>query len=241
MTTTPIIAAENLHKTYRMGRVRVPVLRGLSISVEQGECVAVLGASGSGKSTLLHLLGGLDRPDRKPPARIAYDNRILGDMPSAELDRYRASQVGFVFQFYHLLPELRVLENVTVGAMVRHGRFGYLAKRGAIARRAADLLDAFGLAHRLRHRPGELSGGERQRVAIARALINEPRILLADEPTGNLDARTAGIAASLIKEMCAENGAALLLVSHDSNILGDFGAVRDLGEINRAPRGGIDK
>jgi lipoprotein-releasing system ATP-binding protein len=218
MPTTPLIAAENLHKTYRMGRVRVPVLRGLSISVAEGECVAVLGASGSGKSTLLHLLGGLDRPDRKPPARIAYDNRILGDMPSAELDRYRASQVGFVFQFYHLLPELRVLENVTVGAMVRHGRFGYLAKRGAIARRATELLEAFGLAHRLRHRPGELSGGERQRVAIARALINEPRILLADEPTGNLDRATGESILDAIATLRARLGLTIVMVTHDQHV-----------------------
>jgi ABC-type lipoprotein export system ATPase subunit len=189
-----LIAVSNLHKTYRLGRVDVPVLRGVDLSVEEGEWVAVLGASGSGKSTLLHLLGGLDRPDPKVNGRangsITYDGLPLGSLSTAALDAYRAAEVGFVFQFYHLLPELTVIENVLIGAMVRHGRIGYARRSGEAQSRARELLESFGLSHRLKHRPAELSGGERQRVAIARALINRPRVLLADEPTGNLDRAT---------------------------------------------------
>jgi lipoprotein-releasing system ATP-binding protein len=226
-----IISGENLHKTYRMGRVKVPVLRGLSVSVGAGEWVAVLGASGSGKSTLLHLLGGLDRPDRgNGGSKIVYRGRELGRMGRRELDRFRGGEVGFVFQFYHLLPELRVLENVTIGAMVRHGRFGYMARKRAIVERAKTLLDAFGLGHRLRHRPGELSGGERQRVAIARALINEPRILLADEPTGNLDRKTGASILDAIAELRARLGLTIVMVTHDTGIAERAGRVVRLAD-----------
>ncbi|MBZ0171797.1 MAG: ABC transporter ATP-binding protein [Phycisphaerales bacterium] len=223
--TIPFISATDLHKTYRMGRVKVPVLRGLSIDVDKREWVAVLGASGSGKSTLLHLLGGLDRPDRNGGSRIAFEGRVLGRMGRGELDRYRATQVGFVFQFYHLLPELRVLENVTVGAMVRHGRFGYMAHKKAIVKRASELLDAFGLGHRLRHRPGELSGGERQRVAIARALINQPRVLLADEPTGNLDRVTGESILDAISDLRDRLGLTIVMVTHDQHVADRAGRV----------------
>lgn len=224
--TSPFISATDLHKTYRMGRVKVPVLRGLSVEVIEREWVAVLGASGSGKSTLLHLLGGLDRPDRKNGgSRISFEGRVLGEMGRGELDRYRATQVGFVFQFYHLLPELRVLENVTVGAMVRHGRFGYMAHKKAIIARASELLDAFGLGHRLRHRPGELSGGERQRVAIARALINQPRVLLADEPTGNLDRATGESILDTISELRERLGLTIVMVTHDQHVADRAGRV----------------
>lgn len=187
----PILHAHNLSKTYRLGKVLVPVLRHASISVARGEWIAILGASGSGKSTLMHLLGGLDRPDPGSGA-ITFQSKDLARMNARELDAYRARNVGFVFQAYHLLPELNVLDNVLIGAMVRHGRFAYLARRGSLRARAARLLDLMGLAHRLGHRPVELSGGERQRVAIARALINDPDVLLADEPTGNLDEQTGG-------------------------------------------------
>lgn len=222
--TAPLISADHLRKTYRMGRVRVPVLRGSSISAQTGECVAVLGASGSGKSTMLHLLGGLDRPDKPTkehagsPTAITFDGREVGRFSRAELDRYRARDVGFVFQFYHLLPELRVLENVTVGAMVRHGRFGFMAQRASINARAKELLDAFGLAGRLRHRPGELSGGERQRVAIARALINQPRLLLADEPTGNLDRNTGDSILDAIADLKTRLGLTIVMVTHDAHV-----------------------
>ena len=217
----PIISATNLHKTYKMGRVKVPVLRGLSVSANHGEWVAILGASGSGKSTLLHLLGGLDRPDRVKegtPSAIRFEDREIGRMSRGEMDRYRATQVGFVFQFYHLLPELRVLENVTVGAMVRHGLVGFMGSKPKVNARAKELLEAFGLGHRLRHRPGELSGGERQRVAIARALINEPRVLLADEPTGNLDRKTGSAILDSLADLRERLGLTIIMVTHDRHV-----------------------
>ncbi|MAY73379.1 MAG: hypothetical protein CMJ31_01395 [Phycisphaerae bacterium] len=207
-----------------MGRVRVNVLKGVDLSVREGEWLCVLGASGSGKSTMLHLLGGLDRPDRAGadgggPGSITYGGKDLRKISAGELNRYRNREVGFVFQFYHLLPELRVLENVTIGAMIRHGRFGY---RGAAKREAIDsareLLTAFGLADRLRHRPTELSGGERQRVAIARALVNRPRILLADEPTGNLDRVTGESIIETLAETRERLGLTVVMVTHDERI-----------------------
>lgn len=218
-----ILRAANLHKTYRMGRVTVPVLRGVDLSVNRGEWLAVLGASGSGKSTLLHLLGGLDRPDRLDGdsgrrGQIAYESRDLAKMSARELDRYRTESVGFVFQFYHLLPELTVLQNVTVASMVRLGRFGYMAKRAEVESRARQLLESFGLGHRLKHRPAELSGGERQRVAIARALVNEPKVLLADEPTGNLDHVTGDSILDQITKHRAAAGLTMVMVTHDRDI-----------------------
>ena len=218
----PILRVERLRKTYRLGRVPVPVLHGVDLSVRKGEWVAILGASGSGKSTLLHLAGGLDRPDKpkndqKPP-RIVFDGREVTAMGKRELDRYRAREVGFVFQFYHLLPELSVVQNVTVGAMIRHGRFGYMGQRRQAEARAAELLGAFGLDHRLRHRPAELSGGERQRVAIARALINGPRLLLADEPTGNLDRATGDSILDALADLRARTGLTVLMVTHDDHV-----------------------
>lgn len=240
------LSAHNLYKTYRLGKVFVPVLRGASIAVEKGEWVAVLGASGSGKSTLLHLLGGLDRLDRKGPAKCAkcgyslsglkrgqrpecgepcgvggeirFGGRIVTDFGARELDVYRRTAVGFVFQFYHLLPELNVLQNVTVGAMIGRGRLGYRAS-GA-TQRAEKLLADFGLGERLRHRPRELSGGERQRVAIARSLINSPPILLADEPTGNLDRKTGAAILDAVAEHRAATGLTIVMVTHDPAVAG---------------------
>lgn len=185
----PVLLARDVHRTYKLGRVLVPVLRGASLTVHRGEFVAVLGASGSGKSTLLHLLAGLDRPDAGKGI-VEHEGRSLAGLGASAMDQYRARAVGLVFQFYHLLPELTVLENVTIAAMVRLG-MGYLsAPAEETTQRARALLESFGLGERLRHRPAQLSGGERQRVAIARALVNDPPILLADEPTGNLDRAT---------------------------------------------------
>lgn len=217
---TPVVSISNLHKTYRLGRVDVPVLRGVSVDVERGEWLAVLGASGSGKSTLLHLVGGLDRPDlagNGTGASILFEGRDINRLPSAELDRYRARAVGFVFQFYHLLPELSVLDNVLIAAMVRHGRFGYRRAAGEARTLARELLDRFGLGHRLRHRPAELSGGERQRVAIARALVNRPTLLLADEPTGNLDLETGRKILDVFAELRTALGLTVIVVTHDPN------------------------
>jgi ABC-type lipoprotein export system ATPase subunit len=213
-----LIKVANLHKTYRLGRVDVPVLRGVSLSVHKGEWLSVVGASGSGKSTLLHLLGGLDRPDRQPEGRVEFDGDALSGFSALELDRFRASRVGFVFQFYHLLPELSVLENVLIGAMVRHGRLGFRGRARAATERAGGLLERFGLSGRLRHRPAELSGGERQRVAIARALINEPAVLLADEPTGNLDRATGEKILDVVASIRASTGQTIVMVTHDAAV-----------------------
>ena len=217
-----LLAASKIHKTYRLGKVQVPVLRGVDIHVDQGEFVAILGASGSGKSTLMHLLGGLDRPDAKSAESVAtggeitFDGRALHTLSGGELDMYRRVSVGFVFQFYHLLPELPVMENVTIAAMIRHGRFGYPAAK--VNARANGLLDSFGLGHRLMHKPAELSGGERQRTALARALINEPRVLLADEPTGNLDRKTGGTILEMLAGYRKKHNLTLVMVTHDQDI-----------------------
>lgn len=221
-----VIEARRVYKTYRLGRVKVPVLRGVDLEVRTGECVAVLGASGSGKSTLLHLLGGLDRPDRKASnadgaiadssgGEIVFEGRSLGNYSALELDRYRRGAVGFVFQFYHLLPELTVLQNVLIGAMVGTNRLSWMGQKSKAEAHAKELLRSFGLAHRLRHRPVELSGGERQRVAIARALINKPRLLLADEPTGNLDQATGASILDAMMQLRASIGQTMVIVTHD--------------------------
>ncbi len=224
----PLISVQDLHKTYRLGRVDVPVLRGATLDVNEGEWLAVLGASGSGKSTLLHLMGGLDRPDKRKngaqsvhaggrrAGAIRFGGEVIHDYSETRLNRFRASRVGFVFQFYHLLPELTVLQNVTVAAMVRHGRFRF--RRGAAESYARGLLEAFGLGHRLRHRPAELSGGERQRVAIARALMNQPQVLLADEPTGNLDRATGDKILDAIAELRRARGQTIVMVTHDTAV-----------------------
>lgn len=241
-----LLRAERVRKTYRLGKMAVPVLRGASIGVDEGEWVAILGASGSGKSTLLHILGGLDRPDRAaaagpcpdcgaalPPAagaacpacgaplgggEVWFRAGSLARFSGAELDRYRNESVGFVFQFYHLLPELTVLENALLPAMRRHGRLGYARRRRELEAAAGSLLGEFGLGHRLKHRPAELSGGERQRTAIARALINDPPVLLADEPTGNLDRKTGESILDALAGSRGRTGRALVMVTHDPEV-----------------------
>jgi lipoprotein-releasing system ATP-binding protein len=227
---TTLIAVQDLHKTYRLGRVDVPVLRGATLDVQEGEWLAVLGASGSGKSTLLHLMGGLDRPDKrkngngggggaggKRAGSIRFgSDTALHEYSERRLNRFRADRVGFVFQFYHLLPELTVLQNVTVAGMVRHGRFGF--RKGPAEAHARGLLDAFGLSHRLKHRPAELSGGERQRVAIARGLMNQPQVLLADEPTGNLDRATGDKILDAIADLRRKRGQTIVMVTHDQAV-----------------------
>ncbi|MBX3353722.1 MAG: ABC transporter ATP-binding protein [Phycisphaeraceae bacterium] len=209
--TETLIAARDVHKTYRLGRVDVPVLHGATLEVARGEWVAVLGASGSGKSTMLHLLGGLDRPD-KGKGDVVFENRSLASLSRRALDRFRAREVGFVFQFYHLLPELSVLDNVLVAAMAAR------ADLGQARARAKTLLDAFGLKDRLSHRPVELSGGERQRVAIARALVNDPKVLLADEPTGNLDRVTGDSILDAITGLRSDLNQTIVMVTHDEQV-----------------------
>src|SRR4030065_703163 len=182
-----ILKADGLHKSYRMGATEVRVLKGVNLNIKKGEFVAIIGASGSGKSTLLHILGALDRPTK---GVVQFEQRDLSRFRAGELNRFRNRMVGFVFQFFHLLDELSVLENVFLPAMTGKTIVGWFACRRQVKNRAKEVLIQMGLAERIKHKPYQLSGGERQRVAIGRALMNEPRLLLADEPTGKLDSAT---------------------------------------------------
>jgi len=214
--SSSILRASNVEKTYQMDRVKVRVLKGASVEVKEGEWLAILGASGSGKSTLLHLMGGLDRPD--PGAGvIEFKGRAVSTLSRGEMNRYRNKSVGFVFQFYHLLPELNVLENTFIPSLVGMSRIRYYAQRSALRERATEVLASFGLDHRLNHRPRELSGGERQRVAIARALMNGPEVLLADEPTGNLDEKTGEEILDILSEQ-HRAGLTIVMVTHDAKV-----------------------
>ena len=213
---THLLSAVNLSKTYRLGRVDVPVLTGTTLHVKAGEWIAVQGASGSGKSTLLHLLGDLDQPD-DGGGSVTFEQQPLYEMTLRARNLYRNRSIGFVFQFYHLLPELNVLENTILPSLVGLHRWQYYRRISALRQRGSELLDSFGLAHRLKHRPRELSGGERQRVAIARALINGPRALLADEPTGNLDETTGAEILDMIAEQ-HRKGLTIIMVTHDPSI-----------------------
>ena len=208
------LAAKNLHKHYRIGLENLHVLRGASVSVKKGEWLAIVGASGSGKSTLLHLLGALDTPDK---GSVVFNGTSIFDLSARDVNLYRNRQVGFVFQFYHLLPELTALENVWVSAMISTGPFVWPFVRRDRFDRASQLLQDLGLADRLRHRPAKLSGGERQRVAIARALMNEPAVLMADEPTGNLDANTGGQILDVFRQFHA-SGQTIVMVTHDETV-----------------------
>ncbi len=214
LTANPLLVARGLHKHYKMGGEDLHVLRGVEVSLRTGQWLAILGASGSGKSTLLHLLGGLDKPDE---GSVLFEGRDVFRARSGELDNYRSRRVGFVFQFYHLLPELSALENTVIAAMVRTSVLAWPSQRRAARERATKLLTRLGLGHRLRHRPNALSGGERQRVAIARALINEPAILLADEPTGNLDANTGSQILDVFRDL-HHGGQTIVMVTHDPRI-----------------------
>jgi lipoprotein-releasing system ATP-binding protein len=209
-----LLHVRSLHKAYLLGRFVLQVLRGCSLTVGDGEFVAVMGSSGSGKSTLLHIMGALDTPDAGT-VTFAGQNVFAGS--NAARDRLRNRTFGFVFQFYHLLPELNVLENVMLPVMVGCPIIGWFRRRGEVRSLAEDLLGRVGLAERLQHRPNELSGGERQRVAIARALINQPRVLLADEPTGNLDTATGQEILSLLSELNAQ-GQTVVMVTHDAAV-----------------------
>ena len=218
MGPTPILTATNLFKTYRKDAVAVPVLRGLDLEVHTGEFLSVVGASGSGKSTMLHLLGTLDKPD---DGEVRLDGERIDNLPGDRRDKLRNETFGYIFQFYHLLPELSTLENVLVPQMISHSLLGWFAKRGTLKRRAAELLDRVGLSHRLTHKPRELSGGEMQRAAIARALVNRPRVLLADEPTGNLDAATGGDIVQLLRDLNRQDGLTIVMVTHNLDIVAE--------------------
>jgi lipoprotein-releasing system ATP-binding protein len=209
------LSASGLVKGYRKGRNAVPVLQGVDLEVEHGEMVAVVGISGSGKSTLLHVLGLLDAPDA---GSVALEGRRIDDLPDRRRDELRNRTCGFIFQFYHLLPELSALENVLTPHLIRLGVVSYLAQKKRLQAEATALLERVGLGHRLDHRPSELSGGEMQRTAIARALAGGPSIVLADEPTGNLDAGSGQGVLELLRDLNRERRLTMILVTHDAQI-----------------------
>jgi ABC-type lipoprotein export system ATPase subunit len=221
-----ILETEGIHKSYRMGATEVKVLKGVNLAVKRGEFLAIVGASGSGKSTLLHILGALDTPDK---GIVRFEGRDLSQHSARELNRFRNKMVGFIFQFYHLLDELNVLENVFLPAMASKSVLGWLVCRRRAKNRAKDLLAQLGLLERAKHKPYQLSGGERQRVAIGRALMNEPKLLLADEPTGNLDSAT-GNGILEVFEKLNRVGQSIIMVTHDERIARRAGRIITLAD-----------
>ena len=213
---TPFVAVRSVTKTYRRGQRRVTALREVSFALSQGELALLVGPSGSGKTTLLNLIAALDRPDC---GEIIIGGSAVTGMSRSAAASYRNERVGFIFQSYNLLPQLTALDNILVPM---------LPQRQADPRRARELLDAVGLTDRARHRPSELSGGEQQRVAIARALVNDPTLILADEPVGNLDDENAGKIAKLLASACRERGKTLILVTHDRNLIQPVDHVFDM-------------
>ena len=211
MSAKFIISVRALLKSFRMGDSEVAVLKGIDLDITKGEMLSIIGASGVGKSTLLHLIGALDKPTS---GQVLYDGRDIFGMPDRELASFRNHNIGFVFQFHHLLPEFSALENVLIPSMI-----GGIEPKAARLR-AESLLEEVGLSGRLAHRPGELSGGEQQRVAIARALMSEPRVMLADEPTGNLDTHTAQSVHELLKNLNREKGLTSIIVTHNEKLAG---------------------
>jgi lipoprotein-releasing system ATP-binding protein len=216
-----VIRAESLGKTYAEGSLRTPVFDGLDLAVDEGETVAILGASGAGKSTLLHLLGGLDTPTR---GEVYVAGQKMSGLSDAQRGQLRNRALGFVYQFHHLLPEFTALENVLLPVML-----GGAGAPEATAR-ARALLEAVGLGHRLEHKPGELSGGERQRAAVARALVNRPACVLGDEPTGNLDEKTAATVFDLMLALNRDQRTSLVLVTHDRRLARRLDRVLELHE-----------
>lgn len=209
MNLTAVLETRSIKKAYEMGKVTVSALRGVTLEIEEGDFVAILGPSGSGKSTLLHVLGGLDRPDE---GEVLIDGISLYKLNDNKLADVRLRKIGFVFQFFNLLPRITALRNVELPLTLAD------VSEQESAKKAKELLELVGLSDRMIHRPTELSGGEQQRVAIARALINEPKIILADEPTGNLDTSTGGEIVRLMQRLNKEKRQTFVVVTHDSSV-----------------------
>jgi lipoprotein-releasing system ATP-binding protein len=212
---TTLLSCRGIKKCYRKARVTMPVLRGVDLDVHGGELVAIVGQSGCGKSTLLHVLATLDVPDE---GEIHFEGHRIDRLAAKGRDILRNHHFGMIFQFYHLLPELTALENVMAPLMIGHGALSYLRQRKRFRRQAEELLGRVGLSHRLRHRPRELSGGEMQRAAIARALMTRPKLLFADEPTGNLDKETGRQIMALLGRLNRDEGVTIVMVTHDAEI-----------------------
>jgi len=205
-----VLDAQNIEKSFTDGKSTVDVIKGISLQVKAGEFVSIVGSSGSGKSTLLHILGGLDRPSA---GQVMVNGRRFDNLSEAERGYVRNENLGFVYQFHHLLPEFTALENVAMPLMLRRN-----VKFKEAKQQAEYLLERVGLIHRLTHQPGELSGGERQRVALARAVVTKPKLMMADEPTGNLDRKTADKIFELLTELRSEFNMAMLIVTHDEQL-----------------------
>ena len=207
-----ILSTRDLFKSYRRGQLGIPVLQGIDMEVKKGEFLAIVGQSGCGKSTLLHLLGTLDQPDA---GEVHFESNRIDNLPSSSRDLLRNRHFGMIFQFYHLLPELTALENVLAPALIKDGMLSYWIHRAQHKRRATELLELVGIADRAKHKPREMSGGEMQRAAIARALLANPKVLLADEPTGNLDRATGEQIMAILRQLNSEQKLTIVMVTHD--------------------------
>jgi lipoprotein-releasing system ATP-binding protein len=215
MNSETVLRARGIFKSYRKNHIEVPVLRGVDVDVTGGLVTALVGRSGSGKSTLMHLVATLDHPDR---GEIHFRGERIDNAPRRRRDRYRNQEIGIIFQFYHLLPELSAIENVLAPTMIGRSAWGFFRHRKEARLRAEAMLDRVGLLHRSTHKPAEMSGGEMQRAAIARALMTDPSLLLADEPTGNLDTETGLEILKLMKELNQDDGLTILMITHDTSI-----------------------
>ena len=211
-----MLTVENLYKTYRRNADTVKVINGLSLRVAEGEFLSIVGASGSGKSTLLHICGTLDLPDS---GTISLDGKRIDNLPARDRDALRNRTFGYVFQFYHLLPEFSALDNILMPAYISQSVLGWMRSRREWRLRAGELLERVGLSHRASHKPREMSGGEMQRAAIARALLQRPRVLLADEPTGNLDVDNGNSIVKLLRDLNRNDNVTIVMVTHNLDIV----------------------
>ncbi len=215
MSNEIVLKALGIRKSFHKNRIELPVLRGVDLEVQRGMVTALVGRSGSGKSTLMHLLATLDKPDA---GEVHFQGQRIDNASRRVRDQYRNSDIGVIFQFYHLLPELSAIENVLAPMMIGRSAWHYLRTRKQLRRRAEQVLDRVGLLHRATHKPSEMSGGEMQRAAIARALMNDPTLLLADEPTGNLDSETGRDILKLLMELNGDEGLTIMMITHDEAI-----------------------